>query len=146
MDAIRKLLLTFVINAAAVALTATMLPGMIYTGGLEGLLTITLVLAGVNLLIKPTLGLLALPVEIATVAILTLLVNAGMLIVLSQTIVGFTLYPFAFPGILSGPFVVAPFTLPPFGTAIIGALSIAMIVSILSWLTGLGGKKAKSHH
>ena len=145
MDAFRKILLTFVINAAAVVIATTQLPGMSYVGGPAGIITITLVLAGVNVLIKPALSLLSLPVEIATVAILGLFVNAAMLYVLAQNLSGFTIYPFPFPGVFSGPFLVAPFTLPPYGTAIVGALAIAIIVAMLSWLTGMGGHKSKHH-
>jgi uncharacterized membrane protein YvlD (DUF360 family) len=145
MDALRKLLLTFIINAGAVAVTTTLLPGMTYSGGWQGIAVITLVLAGVNILIKPALSLLALPVEIATIAILTVAINAILLIVLAQTIVGFNLFPFPFPGIFSGPFLIAPFTLPPFGTAILGAIVIGLLVSILYWLTAMGGKH-KTHH
>lgn len=145
MDSLRKILLTFAINAAAVILTTTLLPGISYTGGLQGIITITLVLAGTNILIRPALGLLALPVEIATVALLTLIVNAALLLVLATTIVGFTIYPFPFPGILKGPFLVAPFTLPVYGTAGLGALLIALLVAGLSWLTGIGKHKGKHH-
>jgi uncharacterized membrane protein YvlD (DUF360 family) len=145
MDALRKILLTFAINAAAVIITATLLPGLSYTGGGQGLLTITLVLAGVNILIKPALSLLALPVEIATVALLGLLVNAVMLIVLANTLIGFNLYPFPFPGLFRGPFLVSPFTIPAYGTAVIAALSIALAVAGLSWLTGMRGHKTKHH-
>jgi putative membrane protein len=145
MDAFRKILLTFTINAAAVALVTTLLPGMSYTGGAEGIITITLVLAGVNVLIKPALSMLSLPVEIATVAVVSLFVNAAMLYILAQNLEGFTIYPFPFPGLFRGPFFVAPFILPPYGTAILGALSISIIVAVLSWLTGLSSHKAKHH-
>lgn len=144
MDFLRKILLSFGINAAAVALTLSLLPGIAYTGGLQGIVTITLLLAGVNILIRPVLSLLALPVEIATVAILTLCINGGLLVVLDKTMVGFKLYSFPFPGLLRGPFFIEPFTIPAFGTAFLGALCIAALVSILSWITGIG--KRKSHH
>jgi uncharacterized membrane protein YvlD (DUF360 family) len=145
MDAIRRLLLTFFINASAVVITTSLLPGFSYSGGFMGIITITLVLAGVNLLIRPALSLLELPVEIATVAIISLFVNAGMLLLLANTIVGFSILPFPFPGILRGSFLIAPFTMPAFGTAIMAAILIALLVAALSWLTGLGGHKGKHH-
>lgn len=146
MNSLRKLLLTFAIDVAAVGVTLLVLPGMSYSGGWQGIVTITAILAGVNLLIRPILALLTLPVEIATVAVLTLVANAGMLVILSSTMAGFSLYPFPFPGFLQGSFTVSPFTVPAWGTAVLGALSIAFIVSVLSWLTGLNHKGHKSHH
>jgi len=135
MGLFRKLLLTLMINMAAVALAASIIPGIQYEGGLKTLLTITLVFGGVNLLIKPILKALALPIEIATIGLFTVAINAGMLLLVSNFVIGFTILPFPFPGITQGPFLVAPFMLPAWGTAVIGALLIGTIVSFLYWLT-----------
>lgn len=120
---------------ASVALVASVVPGINYEGGLKTLLIVTLVFGGVNLFIKPILKMLALPIEIATVGLFTVIINAGMLLLVSQFVVGFTILPFPFPGITQGPFLIAPFMLPVWGTAIIGALLIGMLVSFLYWLT-----------
>jgi uncharacterized membrane protein YvlD (DUF360 family) len=141
MDILRKLVLTFVINAAAVALAATIVPGMTYTGGWQGLLTITLVLAGVNMLIKPALNLLELPAEMVLVTLLTIIVNAIVLLIMANTIVGFNLYPFVFPGFSRGKIFVAPFNLPTWGTAIVGAILIGILVWFFYWLTGMSKER-----
>ena len=135
MDGIRKLLLTFLINAFAVAMTAAFIPGISYTGGVRGLLLVTVVFAGVNLLIKPVLTLLSMPVEIATIGVFTVIINASMLLLVSQFVRGFSILPFPFPGISHGPFIIAPVMLPAWGTAILGALIIGITVSFLYWLT-----------
>ncbi len=135
MGFIRKILLVLLINMAAVALVASIIPGIQYAGGVRNLLVITLVFGGVNLLVKPILKALALPIEIATIGVFTVLINAAMLLLVSNLVTGFTILPFPFPGIALGSFIVSPVTMPAWGTAIIGALLIGSIISFLYWLT-----------
>ena len=135
MGFIRKLLLILLINMAAVALVASVIPGVQYEGGLRNLFVIALVFGGVNLLVKPILKGLALPIEIATIGICTVIINAAMLLLVANLVSGFTILPFPFPGIALGSFIVSPITLPAWGTAVVGALLIGAIVTFLYWLT-----------
>lgn len=135
MGFLRKILLILLINMAAVAIVASLIPGIQYEGGVRNLLVITLVFGGVNLLVKPILKALALPIEIATIGIFTVLINAAMLLLVSNLVTGFTIYPFQFPGIYLGSFIINPLTLPAWGTAIVGALIIGSLISFLYWLT-----------
>jgi len=135
MGLLRKLLLILLINMAAVALVASFIPGIQYEGGIRNLLVIALVFGGVNLLIKPILKALALPIEIATIGVCTVVINALMLLLVANLVSGFTILPFPFPGIALGSFIISPITLPAWGTAAVGALLIGGIVSVLYWLT-----------
>jgi putative membrane protein len=135
MGFIRKLLLILVINMTAVALVASVIPGIQYEGGVRNLFVIAFVFGGVNLLVKPILKALALPIEIATIGIFTVVINAAMLLIVANLVEGFTILSFPFPGLALGSFIVSPITLPVWGTATVGALLIGSIVSILYWLT-----------
>lgn len=131
----RKLFLRFLINAVAVAIAAEVIPGITYTGGIKSLIFIALVFGLINLFIKPIIMLLALPVEIATLGLFTVVINAAMLYLVSYLVPDFQILGFAFPGIQYGPILISPFAIPAWGTAVIGSLFIGFISTMLYWLT-----------
>ena len=110
-----RLLLKLLINAVALWLAAQYVDGIRYTGTLPGLLVVALVFGAVNVLIKPVLKLLSLPVRILTLGLFTLVINAGMLLLTAKLASGWG------------------FRVDGFGAAFIGAL----LVSIVSALLGL---------
>lgn len=135
MGLIRRLLLTLLIHMSSVAVIASVIPGISYEGGIKSLVIIALVFGGVNLFIQPILRALSLPVEIATVGLFTIAINAGMLMLVSALVAGFTIIEFPFPGLNIYGFILPPFMLPTWGTAAIGAVLIGFMVSFLYWLT-----------
>lgn len=131
----RRIFLRLLITSTAVAAAAHLLPGITYAGGIPTLVKIAVAFSIVNLFIKPVVMLLALPVEIATLGLFTLVINAGMLLLVERFVTEFTITSFWFPGFTRGPFLLAPFAIPALGTAIIGSLLIAFISTSLYWLT-----------
>lgn len=131
----RRLLLKFLINAVAVAITAQLIPGITYGDDPRNLLTITAVLGIVNLFIKPLVMLLALPVEIATLGLFTIVINAAMLLLVSYLMPFFKIEGFHFYGFGYGPILIGGFFLPRLGTAAVGAFLISLVAGILNWLT-----------
>lgn len=131
----RKLLLRFLINAIAVGLTAELLPGISYTGGITNLFFIAVVFSLVNMIIRPVVMLLALPVEIATLGLFTIVINALMLYLVSYLVPFFELASFWFPGLMYGPILIAPLQVPLWGTALLGSVIIGGISTLLFWLT-----------
>lgn len=131
----RRILLTLLINMGAVAIVASVIPGVNYEGGLRSLFIIALVFGGINLLIKPILKTLSLPIEIATIGIFTIAINGAMLLLVTKFVTGFTILPFPFPGLYLDNFLLPPLMLPSWGTAMVAATLIGIIVSFLYWLT-----------
>jgi putative membrane protein len=141
MHTLRRALLTLLINACAVAIAALLLPGIYYTGGVKSLFLIAIVFGAINLLVKPVLSLFSLPVEIATVAILSVVVNAIMLLVIAHNVQGFHILSFPFPGFVYQHFFVPPVMIPAWGTALLGAFIIGGLITFLTWLTQNKAKK-----
>ncbi len=135
MRLIRQIILTLLINVFAVAVTASIIPGITYDYGLQGLLTISIVLGAVNILIKPILKLLSLPIEIATIGICTVAINTAMLLIVDHLLPEFQIIGFAFPGLSLNSFIIPPFMLPAWGTALLASIVIGLITSFLYWLT-----------
>ncbi len=73
-----RLLVRFLVVAAAVWLVAAYVPGVTVQEGVTSYLWIALVFAAVNLLVKPVLKLLAFPLLLLTLGLFLLVINAAM--------------------------------------------------------------------
>jgi putative membrane protein len=119
-----KLILRILINAAALWLAATIVPG-IHAGGPGSILAIALVFGVVNVLIRPVMKLLTCPVILLTLGLFTLVVNALMLWLAAW---------------IGGMFGIE-FTVDGFVAAFLGALLVAVVATVLDWVLLPGDKK-----
>ena len=76
-----KLLISWAILAVTVALTAALVPGIDITGGVGSWFLIALVFSVVDLILGGILKLLTLPFIVLTLGLLSLVINAAMLLV-----------------------------------------------------------------
>lgn len=114
----KNLLVKTLANAGALAVAIWLLKDITLTGENTGRKTITLILVAlvfglVNVVVKPVVKLLAFPLFILTLGLITLVINALMLLLTSW---------------LAGKLDLS-FHVEGFGTAILGGL----IVSIVAW-------------
>ncbi|MEU5611619.1 phage holin family protein [Streptomyces sparsogenes] len=114
----KNFLVKTIANAGALWVAVWLLKDITLTGGNAGRKAITLILVAlvfglVNVVVKPVVKLLAFPLFILTLGLITLVINALMLLLTSW---------------LAGKLDLA-FHVEGFGTAVIGAL----IISIVSW-------------
>ena len=114
-----KLLLVWVVNALALAAIPFIVPSVTVTGFWPALVA-ALVLALVNTFIRPVLLLLTLPINILTLGLFTLVINALMFWMVASFVDGFA---------VGG-----------FGSALLGALAYSIVSTLLAWLL-LPGKK-----
>ncbi|MFQ5889678.1 MAG: phage holin family protein [Gemmatimonadota bacterium] len=105
-----RLLLSWLINAAALYVTAWLVPG-IQISGTRSLLLAALVIGLINAILKPILIFLTLPITIVTLGFFYLILNALLLSLAARLTPGFD---------LSG-----------FGSAFIGALVMSVVGMIL---------------
>jgi len=101
------------INALAFYVTAYLVPGLTIDGW-QTLLVISIVWGLLTLLVKPVLVLLTLPINILTLGLFTLVINALLLIIMSAIVPGFS---------IAG-----------FGTALAAAIVLSLINMFLSKL------------
>ena len=76
-----RLLLHWLLNAAALWVAAWVLPGLEFNGTLVQLLLVAAVFGLVNSLIRPILTILTCPLIVVTLGLFTLVINAVMLMV-----------------------------------------------------------------
>ena len=109
-----RLILRILINAVAVWAASHVIRGITPLDQLSSVLLVAVILGVVNALIKPVFKLITCPVEILTLGLFTLVINAAML-GLTAWIAGELSIPFAIDGFIA---------------ACLGAL----VISIISWV------------
>jgi putative membrane protein len=81
-------LIRLLVSALAAMLTAYLLPGVKLDGFITALV-LALVLAVLNLLVKPVLVILTLPVTVVTLGLFLLVINAIIILVAAKLVSGF---------------------------------------------------------
>ena len=117
---LRVFLQRWVINPVAVMVAANIIPGIDY-GGLGSLLVASLLLGIFNVVLRPLLLLLSLPVVILTLGLFTWVINALLLYFVGQ--------------------LVKSFHVADFWSALWGALIISLVSLVLNSLTGTGEQR-----
>ncbi len=100
-----RALLQIVLNGVAVLIAAYLVPGIVYTGDLAYLLLVGLVIGLINLLVKPLVTLLSLPLIVVTLGLFYLVINGLMLWLAASVLDGLDVQG-CVPAILGG-FVIA---------------------------------------
>jgi len=83
-----QLIVDLLINALAIMLAAYLLPG-VHVEGLEGALIAAVVLALINMFIKPIFVLITLPITILTLGLFILVINTLVILLVSYLVPGF---------------------------------------------------------
>ena len=73
----------------AVMISAYVIPG-VYVDGFFTAVVVAVILSVVNFLIKPIVTVLTLPINVMTLGLFTFVINAGMVLLVSSLVAGFT--------------------------------------------------------
>lgn len=116
----KSFIIRLLINATAIAVTITLVPGINYAGGIGGLLGLAFIFGVVNAVIKPIFSFLTCGFYLLTLGLFTFIANAIMLYFTSSIATTFGLN----------------FTIDNLTAAVVGALVISIISFILSMMFG----------
>ena len=83
-----KVLINWFISALAIIITAYLLPG-VSVQGFVAALVLAVVLGAINAFIKPVIVILTLPINILTLGLFTLVINALLIMLASAVVPGF---------------------------------------------------------
>ena len=108
-----------IVSALAVIITSLILPGVHIDSPLTGLI-VAAVLAFLNAIVKPVLIILTIPITIITLGLFLLFINAGIILLVSNLVHGFS---------VSG-----------FWTALLFSIILSLVTSVFN---GLNRKKEK---
>lgn len=128
MNALRSLVLHWVLNAAALWAAASIVPGLEFTGGLGHLLLVAAVFGVVNSTLRPLLTILTCPLIVLTLGLFTLVINALMLLITGWLSTSWNLG-----------FTVAGFWAAFWGGLVVGAVSMILSLLLRDKPRGLGG-------
>jgi putative membrane protein len=120
-----RFLLRLLATAAALWVAVELVPGIVYEGGLLGLLGVALVFGLVNAFIRPVLRLLTFPVVILTLGLFVFILNAFLLWLTAQLAQAAGLQ----------------FDVIGFWSAVVGAIIIGVVSTVLNLFVG---SKARS--
>lgn len=119
---LKQFLQRWVINTVAVMVAANVVHGIEYQG-LASLLVASLLLGIFNVLLRPLLLLLSLPLVLITLGLFVWVINAVLLYFVGQ--------------------LVKSFRVEDFSAALLGALIISVVSLVLSALTGTGNTRVQ---
>ncbi len=126
---------SFLINLGALFLTARILPGLTYDGGIRTLATGAVVFMMINFLIVPLLRVMFLPLNLLTLGFFSWAVNVLALYFLVALVPQFKIFPFSYPGLNYNGFIIPSFDLNVLYVAIAASFLIGLITHFLQWLT-----------
>ena len=84
-----KAIIKLILMGVAVMISAYVIPG-VYVDGFLVAVVVAVILALVNLVIKPVVTILTLPINILTLGLFTFIINALMILLVSSIVPGFT--------------------------------------------------------
>jgi putative membrane protein len=88
-----KTILHFLVSTIAILITAYILPG-VHISGIASALVLAVVLAIINIFLRPILILLTLPITVVTVGLFILVINGFLIMLASYIVPGFTVDSF----------------------------------------------------
>lgn len=83
-----NILISWVLSAIVILVASYLLPG-VHVAGFITALTVALVLGIINAIIKPVVVILTLPINILTLGLFTLVINAALVMLTSAIVPGF---------------------------------------------------------
>lgn len=132
---LRLVLRTIGINLASVYITAQILSGVIsYVGGYQTLLMAALVIAVVNLFVKPIVTLLLLPIHLVTLGVFRWLANLVTLYIVTWLVPNLQIHAFTFPGLNLHYVIIPPLSFSAFGAFIVSTVTLTFTFHFMYWI------------
>ena len=132
---LRLFLRSISINLASVYIAAQVLSGVIvYVGGWRPLFIAALVIAAANLVIRPLVNLLLLPINLVTLGLFRWAANLIILFIATRVVPSLQIQAFTFSGINLTFIIIPPIHFSIFGAFIVTTFTLTVIFHFLYWL------------
>lgn len=130
----KNIVQTIVFNAVGLYLLTLAIPAIVLSGGLKTYIMTAIALALLNLLVRPLINIVLLPVNVLTLGMFRWLTNVIILWLTTKFIPQFSVGTFYFSGFSYQGATLPPMMLTPFWTLVVGAFLLSLITSVLNWL------------
>ncbi len=132
---LRILLRSIAINLACVYVTIQILSGVVtYIGGIQTLFLASVAIAGVNLIVKPLINLLLLPIHLVTLGLFRWVANLATLYIVTWLIPNLQIHAFTFPGLDLKYLIIPSIHFTAFGAFLITTLVLTIVFHFIYWL------------
>ncbi len=132
---LRLLLRTIAINLASIYLASQILSNVIsYVGGYQTLLMAALVIAGVNLFVRPIVNLLLLPIHLVTLGIFRWVANLVTLYIVTWLVPNLQIHAFTFPGINLHYVIIPAIYFSAFGAFVVATFTLTVTFHFMYWI------------
>lgn len=112
-----------------------LLPGVSIDNGLVNLLVLGFTLMLLYAILRPVLNLISLPLNVVTIGLFSVLINAFLLYLLTVIVPSITISQFTFPGVSYAGFVIPQMNVSTFFAFVISAVTISILMTVLNWVT-----------
>lgn len=131
----RLLIRSLAINFASVYIAISVLAGIVtYSGGFRTLLLAAIAIALVNLLVRPIINLLLLPIHLITLGLFRWIANLLVLYIVTLLIPNLQINPFTSPQISLSFLIIPSINFSVFGAFIFVTAVFTLIFHFLYWL------------
>jgi len=129
----KTLLRHILVNLVAIYVTSLVVTGLSWSGNLTTLLLAALGLGIVNLVVRPVVKVITLPINFITLGLFSLVINVLMLYLVTQFIPGFSVSAFSFSGYNLYGFIIPATHFSELGALLVASLGISLITTIMGW-------------
>ncbi len=130
----KRFLRHIITNFLALFLAARITGGIVYDQNYLVLIWAAVFLTVLNLLIKPLLNLLLMPINLITLGAFKWIVNVVVLFLVMIIVSDFKVVGFVFPGLTFAGFVIPQITFTFFWALILVSFTIEILVSLVNWV------------
>lgn len=131
----RIILRSIAINLACIFITANILSGVVsYVGGYKTLLVAAVAISIVNLLIKPVINLLLLPINLVTLGLFRWVSNLVTLYIVTWLVPNLQIHPFVFSGINVKYIIIPTIKFSAFGAFLVTTITLTLVFHFIYWL------------
>ena len=132
---IRLFLRSIAINLASIYIAAQILSGVItYVGGYQTLLAAALIIAVVNLFVRPVINLLLLPIHLVTLGLFRWVANLATLFIVTKFVPNLQIHAFVFQGLDLKYVIIPSFHFSAFGAFLVATVILTLTFHFLYWL------------
>ena len=131
----KSILRSIIFNAAAIWLVSMIITGIVLERGYETLFISAFALGLINLLIKPVINILLLPINLITLGTLRWIVNVIALYLVTVLVSDFKILPVSFSGLAYSGIIIPAFSLNLILSFVFLSFLISLISGFLFWLT-----------
>ena len=130
----KSLIRSFIFNIFVLQLAVNLIPGVSCEEGLKTLVLAAIALAFFNLLIKPIINLLLLPINLLTLGMFRWVVNVVILYLLTIVVPNFEIAGFQFAGFSYGNFFLPMIFINSFWNTVLVSFFLSFVLGFLYWL------------